>query len=123
MGEHRKITAWISDQNQILPYSSVSVFNTQSRNGFIAYMDKLTIGTVSPGYDDTEIRINGKSLPRMGNTTYRQYWEHIHASKVDWVLITSWNEWHEGTEIEPSKEHGYDALRETSIQAKKFRES
>ncbi len=40
----------------------------------------------------------------------------------DWVFITSWNEWHEGTEIEPSIEHGYDALDETGIQVEKWME-
>jgi hypothetical protein len=26
------------------------------------------------------------------------------------VLITSWNEWHEATELEPSREHGFEYL-------------
>ncbi len=27
------------------------------------------------------------------------------------LLVTSFNEWHEGTEIEPSVEHGYELLQ------------
>jgi len=38
----------------------------------------------------------------------------------DGVFITSWNKWHGGTEIEPSVEHGYDALDETGIQVEKW---
>jgi hypothetical protein len=36
-------------------------------------------------------------------------------------LITSWNEWHEGSEIEPSVEHGDRELRTTAEFAPKFK--
>jgi hypothetical protein len=114
-----KITSWIAAQNTILP-PTIQAFNEQSRNGFILCDDRLTIGTVSPGYDDTRIRENGSIIPRHGNETYRGYWENIHGSELDWVIITSWNEWHEGTEIEPSIENGYDALCETRKQLMKL---
>ncbi|MFW6109416.1 MAG: glycoside hydrolase family 99-like domain-containing protein, partial [archaeon] len=80
----------------------------------------LTVGTVTPGYDDTKIRVNGTKISREGNETYRKYWRPIHEYSLDWVLITSWNEWHEGTEIEPSRENGYSALYETRKQVEKF---
>lgn len=116
---HKRITSWISSQNMMLPHT-IREFNQQSRNGFIICDDKLTIGTVSPGYDDTIHRENGTIIPRNGNETYQGYWENIHGSRLDWVIITSWNEWHEATEIEPSLEYGYNALRVTGIQIEKF---
>ncbi len=85
------------------------------------YEDKLTIGTVSPGFDDTNIRLNGIIIPRQGVETYQRSWDMILSYDLDWVLITSWNEWHEGTEIEPSRENGHTALNETRIQVEKFR--
>ena len=33
------------------------------------------------------------------------------AAQPDWVLITSWNEWFEGTSVEPSVEYGDLALQ------------
>jgi hypothetical protein len=116
---HKRITSWISLQNMMLPHT-IREFNQQSRNRFIICEDKLTIGTVSPGYDDTRHRVNGTTVPRDGNETYQGYWKSIHSSEIDWVIITSWNEWHEATEIEPSLEYGYDALQETRIQIEKF---
>ena len=42
-----------------------------------------------------------------GNGTfYRDMWEKVMLSDPQWVLITSFNEWHEGTEIEPSLDYG-----------------
>ena len=41
-----------------------------------------------------------------GGQTYRVLWEEAIKADPDWVLITSWNEWHEGSEIEPSWEDG-----------------
>jgi hypothetical protein len=43
---------------------------------------------------------------RWGGETYRVLWEEAVAAHPDYVLITSWNEWHEGSEIEPSVEYG-----------------
>jgi hypothetical protein len=37
------------------------------------------------------------------------------------ILITSWNEWHEGSEIEPSLEDGDKYIRMTGEMAAKFR--
>ncbi|MCW4012764.1 MAG: glycoside hydrolase family 99-like domain-containing protein, partial [Candidatus Bathyarchaeota archaeon] len=116
---HAEITSWIASQNTILP-DTIQSFNEQSRNGYILCDDRLTVGTVSPGYDDTKLRENGTIIPRNGNETYQRYWANIQGSELDWVIITSWNEWHEATEIEPSIENGYDALRETRNQLKKF---
>ena len=116
-----QLTHWISEQNKISPYNSISEFKKMSRDSFMIYNDKLTIGTVSPGFDDTKIRLNGTIAPRQGVETYQRSWDMILSYDLDWVLITSWNEWHEGTEIEPSRENGYTALNETRIQVEKFR--
>jgi hypothetical protein len=67
---------------------------------------KVSCLTVIPGYDDTKVRKPGLDAERQGGETYRVLWEQAIAANPDWVLITSWNEWHEGSEIEPSWEDG-----------------
>ncbi len=62
--------------------------------------------TVIPGYDDTLIRSPGTAVPRRSGALYRYLWQSARDVKPDCVLITSWNEWHEGSEIEPSFENG-----------------
>jgi len=44
-------------------------------------------------------------MPRYGGRTYNEFWNVAVEGKADWVLITSWNEWWEGSEIEPSWEY------------------
>jgi hypothetical protein len=39
---------------------------------------------------------------------------------TDYVLITSWNEWHEGTEVEPSIEYGSRILDDTAAFSREF---
>ncbi len=63
----------------------------------------------------------GAQVDRRGGATYDEYWDMAEEANVDWVLITSWNEWHEGTEIEPSLEHGFDALAQTRERAAGFK--
>lgn len=79
--------------------------------------------TLIPGYDDSKL---GRPLPRPitsrhGGQTYRILWEEALKANPDWVLITSWNEWHEGSEIEPSVENGDRELRTTAEFAPKFK--
>lgn len=72
--------------------------------------------TVIPGYDDTHLPDRKPPRPttdRHAGQTYRVLWEQAIAARPDWILITSWNEWHEGSEIEPSAENGDRELRTT----------
>lgn len=83
---------------------------------------KISAVTVIPGYDDHKL---GRPEPRPitsrhNGQTYRILWEEAIAANPDWVLITSWNEWHEGSEIEPSAEDGDRALKQTEQFAPRF---
>jgi hypothetical protein len=68
------------------------------------------IPNVMPGYDDTRLRGKDRAtLDREGGEFYRSYWE-IASSFVTadqpFLVITTFNEWHEGTELEPSRQYG-----------------
>jgi len=67
---------------------------------------KISTLTVIPGYDDTKIRKPGLKVERFDGSLYESQWKRVIAAGPDWILITSFNEWHEGSEIEPSLEHG-----------------
>ena len=90
--------------------------------GYIPVKNKLVVGTVSPGYDDSEIRSPSQFLSRNDLDTYRDYWSVIQAKDPDWVVISTFNEWHEGTEIEPSREQGFKYLVETRRQSSSFKD-
>jgi hypothetical protein len=68
--------------------------------------DKIFSATVMPGYDDTEIRSPGTIVDRQNGTYYTSFWHTAAAAFPDSYVITSFNEWHEGSEIEPSLEYG-----------------
>jgi hypothetical protein len=77
--------------------------------------------TLIPGYDDTKIRKPGLACSRHDGQTLRAGWDSVAGRSVRWVLITSWNEWHEGSEIEPSAENGdreLGAMREGTTRFK-----
>jgi len=48
---------------------------------------------------------------------YQATWDAALASDPDWILVTSWNEWYEGTAVEPSVRFGDLALRQTADNA------
>jgi glycoprotein endo-alpha-1,2-mannosidase len=62
----------------------------------------IFVPSVGPGYDDRRIRpwnsINYR--PRNHGEYYKQAWRKAIASKPDFITVTSYNEWHEGTQIE-----------------------
>jgi glycoprotein endo-alpha-1,2-mannosidase len=83
---------------------------------------KISTVTVIPGYDD---RNTGRPPPRpitdrWGGETYRVLWQEAIAAAPDYVLITSWNEWHEGSELEPSVEYGSTILDKTTAFSREF---
>jgi hypothetical protein len=96
--------------------------NHYSRMKDIALRESLILcTTASPGYDDTIIRVPGFKIDRRDGLTYNTTWTLALKFKPHWVLICSWNEWHEGTEIEPSLEYGYKYLNLTSLWSSKFK--
>jgi len=100
---------------------------------------KISCFTVTPGYDDRvlkrkhsikywiwrflNLKLSEFYIPRFNGFTYKSLWDQALALKPDYVLITSFNEWHEGTEIEPSKEYGDYYLRLTKEYSDRFKKS
>lgn len=82
--------------------------------------DKFFAPTVIPGYDDRMIYPHAHSYVGRTETTnygsgltYDGMWEDALETKPAWVVICSWNEWHEGTEIDESVEYGDLFLQRT----------
>ena len=83
---------------------------------------KLWVATVMPGYDDRKIRpVDGFVRTRDGGDYYTQCWQAAIDSRPHWVIINSFNEWPEGSAIEPSQSYGnlyLDLTREWSARFK-----
>lgn len=81
-----------------------STKNWSSMQQWAEENDKIFIPSVGPGYIDTRIRpwnaANTKS--RENGAYYDRMFEAAIKSKTKWIGITSFNEWHEGTQIEPA---------------------
>ena len=77
-----------------------------------------------PGYDDRKTgRGNGFAVGREDGAYYRASWQAAIGSAPDWIIITSFNEWPEGTYIEPSQAYGTRYLELTGQWAAAFRGS
>jgi hypothetical protein len=82
----------------------------------------LFAATVMPGFDDRNLRGDDRPvLDRDGGATYDRQWDRAVGSDPDWVLVTSWNEWYEGTSVQPGVAAGDQALRQTATHAAAFR--
>jgi len=85
---------------------------------------KLWVATVMPGYDDRKVRPgSGFAQSRDGGEYYRQSWQAAIASRPQWVIINSFNEWPEGSYIEPSQAHGGLYLEITRDWAARFKQA
>jgi hypothetical protein len=83
---------------------------------------KSFIAPVMPGFNNINISTqtrgaNGTEtleiVGRRNGVTYNELWSVAKATDPDGYAITSFNEWHEGTEIEPSIEYGDQYLNLT----------
>jgi hypothetical protein len=73
-----------------------------------AYPGKLWVPAVMPGYDDTRLpRADAFARDRGGGAFLASSFQGAIDSGPDWaILVTSWNEWLEGHQIEPAREYG-----------------
>lgn len=82
--------------------------------------NRISCVTVSPGFDARKAYKSDTQTDRLDGRTYRTYWDEAIKAKPDWIIITSWNEWAEGTEIEPSLELKDQYLNITAEYAQRF---
>ncbi|NUR77048.1 MAG: alpha-mannosidase [Thermoleophilia bacterium] len=62
----------------------------------------LCAPSVGPGYDARRGSGDPVVKPRRNGATYDSMWKMAITARADRVTITSYNEWHEGTQIEPA---------------------
>ena len=81
-----------------------TVSNWRRMNEFAENTGKVFIPCVAPGYIDTRIRPFNASTTRdrKAGVYYNTLWQGAINSGADLIGITSYNEWHEGTQIEPA---------------------
>ena len=83
----------------------------------------LWAATVSPGQNTVGRQGTGNFRPRDNGLRYDRTWSAALASDPDWVLITSWNEWFETTQIQPSRNAGWRALDQAESWSAQFHNS
>jgi hypothetical protein len=87
-----------------------------------AVPERLVVGTVNPGHNDTAVRpLTARVVDREGGLYYQRSWDIAEGARPDWIFITSWNEWWEQTQVAPSKANGSTALDLTRTRAAAFR--
>jgi hypothetical protein len=90
---------------------------------------KLWLATISPGWDDLrsgcipDVRVpNTKHrLDRADGAVYQANFTAALESQPDWLLVGSFNEWVEGTYIEPSVQYGDQYMRLTKGFVEEFK--
>lgn len=83
---------------------------------------RLFAADVSPGFNSTALRGDAQPVVPRGpqGAHYLATWSAALAASPDWVVVTSWNEWFEDTEIEPGVDTGTLALDQTAREAAMF---
>lgn len=116
-GHHLYSVAWSPD-----PAAQLRKFGGWMRDAEAKWGDRLWVATVMPGYNDTKTgRANAFVRDRAGGAYYRASWQGAAESGADWAIITSWNEWPEGSYIEPSQAYGDTYLTLTRELAAAFK--
>jgi hypothetical protein len=68
---------------------------------------RIAVATVMPGYDETRLAgRSGRVVPRLDGEFYDRQWEAALGSGADWVVISTWNEWAENTQVEAGQRFG-----------------
>ena len=66
----------------------------------------LCAPSVGPGYDARRATGDERVRDRQAGARYDSMWRRALAARADIVTVTSYNEWHEGTQIEPARAVG-----------------
>lgn len=82
------------------------------------------VAGVGPGYNDSAVP--GRTTPvrdREDGNFYRRNWEQVLGAGRNFVVVETWNELHEGTDICDSREYGRQYIEITAEYAAKFKQT
>jgi hypothetical protein len=127
---------WLDTFDGLHDYGAAKWVNPPTRAGFANWdksmaalvadynhnhgSNKLWVAGVQPGYDDSRIRSGNPVRPRNNGQYYNASFDGAIDANPDWIVIVTYNEWFEGSQIEPGQ--GYDStyLDLTRIEATKY---
>ena len=65
------------------------------------------VAALGPGYDHSAVPGRTPLIAeRRGGAFYEEQWLKLLRRPANFVMVETWNEWHEGTDVAESKEHG-----------------
>jgi len=104
------------------PYQADAVYAWGGALGFKLY----SVASLGPGYDHSAVPGRRPLIvDRKGGDFYRKNWLLLLAlppqTRPRIAVIETWNEFHEGTDIAPSKEYGWQYVRMTAHYSKLFK--
>jgi hypothetical protein len=71
--------------------------------------------------------VDGRQPPhvvdRLNGSIYDEQWRTAIDTGADWVVVTTWNEWYENTQIEPGERYGSAYLERTRAWVDAFKTS
>lgn len=117
-GHHLYSNTWNppADLESVNSKFAGQVADFRAQSGLTRYW----VATAMPGYDDVRAR-GGFAQDREGGAYYDRSWAAALASAPNWVVITSFNEWMEGSQIEPSASYGEQYLNQTARWSAQFK--
>ena len=84
---------------------------------------RVWVASVTPGFDDSHLvdRKTPRIVDRANGSVYDDQWSKAIDTGADWIVVTSWNEWWENTEIEPGARFGTAYLDRTRFWTAAFK--
>lgn len=82
----------------------------------------LDVAAIGPGYDDSAVQ--GRTplvVPRQGGAFYETAWRRVLRRQPRLVVLETWNEFHEGTDIAESRESGRQYIELTRRHVDRFK--
>ncbi|HEY7293094.1 MAG TPA: endo-1,3-alpha-glucanase family glycosylhydrolase [Vicinamibacterales bacterium] len=121
-GEYQYINVSLSPADLIGVYHTETL-RVRTWNLAAGGARRIWVASACPGYDDRLLtaRSQHSVVDRANGGVYDTQWSTAVAMAADWIIITTWNEFFENTEIEPSVRYGTSYLDQTRTWAAKFK--